>query len=123
MLDSTTPVIQESKRILDINIGASFKNNLEVSLKYFRDIDMHIGWSILWVVDPIIAPWVAAAILEGLKQCQLIQNVVYPTPLLLQDRCLIDKSDSNALWTIESTSHVFPGMTFRLSCGKIYCKC
>ena len=117
ILESTVKDIAASKQVLHQTICEAFNNNLEVSLKYLRDIDMEIGWSTVWVVDPIIAPWVPAAILEGLKQCQLFETNEYPMPLG-QVRCVNDDNYSNTaidtavVWTIDSSTHAFPGMTF-----------
>ena len=108
MLDSTTDDIETSKATWNRSIGSAFQNNLDVSLKYFRDIDLEIGWSLIWIVDPILAPSVASAILEGLKQCELISNCVYPPMPPIEH-----VNNNNAVWTIDSTTHVFPGMSFK----------
>jgi len=39
---------------------------LQLALKYFRDIDLGIGWSISLLTDPFLAPCVAKGILLGL---------------------------------------------------------
>jgi hypothetical protein len=51
---------------------------LTIAIKYFRDIDIQIGWSLALVVDPIVSASVAKGILLGINACGVDVGAIVP---------------------------------------------
>lgn len=103
-------------------IHENSKPMLNVALKYFRDIDVQLGWSISLVVDPIIGPSVAQGILLGIKHCMPQQaNIIIEDDILPP---ILDESDYKTPegydWSLDDYKYAYPNMSYRALTAEIY---
>ena len=90
---------------------------LEAALKYFRDIEITIGWSILLVLDPYLGPIFAQAILDALVLCQFKDSAgnlipIPPHGIQAPQEPAADSAEASSRWTLDSKYFAYPGMTF-----------
>jgi|GEM_PF-6864968 len=90
---------------------------LETALKYFRDIDLTIGWSILLVLDPFLGPIFAQGLLDALVICQFKDSAgtVIPIPLhgiQAPQEPAAGSAEASSVWTLDSKYFAYPGMSF-----------
>ena len=84
---------------------------MPTAVKYFRDMDLEVGWSIVLLTDPVIAPCVAKGILLGLHHLSIIV-LSQERLIFLNEPVLPPAIAINACWTPNSTTHAYPDLTF-----------
>jgi hypothetical protein len=90
---------------------------LDTALKYFRDIDLTIGWSILLVLDPFLGPVFAQGLLDALVLLQFKDSAgtVIPIPLHgieAPQEPAAGSAEASSIWTLDSKHFAYPGMSF-----------
>jgi hypothetical protein len=99
------------------NISDQGPPMLEAGLKYLRDIDLTIGWSILLVLEPSLGPIFAQGLLDALVICQFKDSAgnLIPIPLhgtQAPQEPAADSAEASSRWTLDSKYFAYPGMSF-----------
>lgn len=103
-------------------IVSAVKPMKQQSLKYFRDIDLKIGWSLALLTNPVLAPSVSKGILLGLCQSGTIASIVesygedFPssTPFITDEDFEMPSGNDGTIysWSLDDPIYAYPDLSY-----------